>query len=132
MNASWPFRVPGSAGLSYKKQGTAAFVAALHLLNLSGGIAIITSMMKTLIIFSLYLSLVSSLAFNAPVATSVWKGFQLEPQGWSPKPTDAPSMEELRKRQNIEGLITGPDGTCGFISGSSGDFLKLSIRHSSG
>jgi hypothetical protein len=81
-----------------------------------------TFTVKILIVFSFCISLISALAFDAPVATPVWKGFQLEPQGWSPKPTDAPSMEELRKRQNIQNLLLAPDGTCGYISGTSGIF----------
>jgi hypothetical protein len=78
--------------------------------------------MKRLIVFSLCVSLVSALAFDAPVATPVWQGLQLEAQGWSPKPTKPPSLDDLRKRQNIQNLILASDGTCGYVSGSSGNF----------
>src|ERR1700728_222564 len=77
---------------------------------------------KRLFFISFCVSLISPLAFDAPLATSVWKGFQLEQQGWTLKPTEAPSMQELRRRQNTQYLLLEPDGTCGYISGSSGIF----------
>jgi hypothetical protein len=86
-----------------------------------------TSIMKILIAISLFVSLISALVYDAPVATPACDGFRLEPQGWSPKPTEAPSWEDLRKRQNVQGLITAPDGTCGYISGSSGNFQNFTI-----
>jgi hypothetical protein len=78
--------------------------------------------MKRLLVFSFCISLVSALAFDAPLATPLWKGFQLEWQGWTPKPTEAPSLDELRKRQNIQNLILASDETCGYISAISGIF----------
>jgi hypothetical protein len=34
-------------------------------------------------------------------------------------------MEEHLKRQNVQGLITAPDGTCGYISGASGKLQQF-------
>jgi len=85
---------------------------------------------KRLPVFSFCVSLVSALAFDAPLPTPVCNGFQLEPQGWSPKPTEAPSLDELRKRQNIQNLILASDANCGYISAISGIFrrsLSLSL-----
>ena len=78
--------------------------------------------MKRLLVSSFCVSLISALAFDAPLATPVWNGFQLEPQGWNPKPTEAPRMEELRKRQNTQSLLLASDEICGYVSGSSGIF----------
>ena len=77
--------------------------------------------MEILVAFSLFTSLVSALAFEAPVPTRAWKGFELESQGWSAAPTKAPAMSELLRRQQVvQGLLVGPDATCGYTSASSG------------
>jgi hypothetical protein len=92
-----------------------------------------TFTMERFIVFLLYLSLTSALAFDAPVATPVWQGLQLQAQGWSPKPTKAPSLDDLRKRQTIQNLILASDGTCGYVSGISGNFwrcLSVSLTES--
>jgi hypothetical protein len=76
------------------------------------------TIMKTLFAFSLCIVAIVALVFDAPLATPVWGGFEIQ-KGLIPNPTPAPSMEEFAKRQ-VPGLIVAPDGTCGFISGSSG------------
>jgi hypothetical protein len=73
------------------------------------------------IILLAFFSLISALAFDAPVATPVDNGFELMIRGWSPRPTEPPSMEDLIRRQQIlSSVILAPDGTCGYVSGSSG------------
>jgi hypothetical protein len=81
--------------------------------------------MKTLVVLSLLLARIAALAFDAPMATPVWAGFELQ-KGLIPAPTEAPSMEEFVKRQSVPGLVVAPDGTCGFISGFSGNILPHS------
>ena len=84
--------------------------------------------MKSVIAWSLFNALVSGLAFE-PAATPVWGGFEIQ-QGLTPMPTEAPSREELERRQSVQGLIVAPDGTCGYISGASGEYSMTTIRRS--
>jgi hypothetical protein len=81
-----------------------------------------TFTVRRLLVFSFCRSLVLALAFDAPLATPAWEAFQLDAQGWSPKPTKAPSLDELRRRQEIQNLILASDGICGYISAVSGIF----------
>jgi hypothetical protein len=66
-------------------------------------------------------TLARSLTINAPRATSVAEGNLLDPQGWTPRPTDGPKFpHELLRRQNVDTVLVAPDETCGFISGLAG------------
>jgi hypothetical protein len=67
--------------------------------------------------------LISALAFDAPKATPVAAAIELDPQGWSPKPTEPANVKELVRRQSSGGsltLIEGPDSNCGYQFGASG------------
>jgi hypothetical protein len=72
--------------------------------------------------------LISALAFGGPEATLVDDGFDLA-RGWSPRPTEPPSMEELvrRQQQTFSDLILAPGYTCGYVSGRSGMLKDASL-----
>jgi hypothetical protein len=72
--------------------------------------------------------LISALVFDVPKITPV--GDNLRPQGWSPRPTEAPNFKELVKRQSSTNLslIEGPDFLCGYQFGNSGKSLIRSAR----
>jgi hypothetical protein len=69
----------------------------------------------------LFCPLISALAFPGPKATPVGNAAEIQPQGWSPQPTEAPSFKDLLKRQSYSNytFIEGPDGICGYQFGSS-------------
>jgi hypothetical protein len=69
----------------------------------------------------LFCPLISALAFVAPGATL---NIELHPQGWSPRPTEPPKVQELLKRQSSVSLtlLEGPDSVCGYQFGASGKY----------
>jgi len=75
--------------------------------------------MQFLTAIVLFSPLISALVFDAPAATPIILGLQ---QALNPKPTEAPNVNELLKRQVDSGLtlIEGPDDICGYQFGSSG------------
>jgi hypothetical protein len=78
------------------------------------------AIMKTLSVVALCVAAAAARVFDAPLATTVWAGFEIQ-KGLAPVPTIGPSIEELAKRQRVSGLVVAPDGTCGYISGLSGN-----------
>jgi hypothetical protein len=74
-------------------------------------------------LLALCVSAVNALEFG-PAPTAV-KADEVHPQGWTPRPTKAPSMNELRKRiTHPEDVLVGPDSTCGFSGKQSGKQLN--------
>jgi hypothetical protein len=61
-----------------------------------------------------------ALAHGIPQRTLTAEG--PDPQGWTPRPTDGPELE-LLKRQFIAGqagtVLVAPDEYCGFVDGRS-------------
>lgn len=68
-----------------------------------------------------------ALAFDAPEATSVTNNLNLDPQSWSPRPTEAPEFKELVRRQasGTSTLVEAPDSLCGYKFGISSKFRPL-------
>jgi hypothetical protein len=82
--------------------------------------------MNSLYIVALFVARISALAFEAPAPTAIW-GLIKTQQAVGPAPTMPPSMEDLRIRQ-VQGLMAAPDGTCGYVSGSSGNINHILHR----
>ena len=86
--------------------------------------------MATLFSLSLALALLESFTqasvLNLPRATPI--NPELDPQGWTPRPTASPEIPlELRRRAYLTNaaqyVLIAPDRTCGYVSGSSGKMI---------
>ena len=85
--------------------------------------------MKLLSVVAVLCPLASALAYHGPRVTPV--ALELDPQGWTPRPTAGPSFKELRRRQSEVplSLIEGPDYLCGYQFGDSGNQISSSLYH---
>lgn len=83
--------------------------------------------MRSILAFSLLPAFGTGLQF-VPQATSTTIINLLHADDFNPHPTTAPSLEDLRKRQdgylmnNIPGLIVAPDNTCGYQDGNASKY----------
>ncbi|KAE8441199.1 hypothetical protein EG329_005631 [Mollisiaceae sp. DMI_Dod_QoI] len=74
----------------------------------------------------LFCPLISALAFSGPKATPLGEGIEIHVQGWSSRPTAAPGLKDVLRRQSSQlTLIEGPDENCGYQFGASSLYLGL-------
>lgn len=64
--------------------------------------------------FLLFLVTCHALTLRPPKSTS---SYGLHPQGWTPRPTQAPEYKLLRRSESVQTLIWADNNTCGYLSG---------------